>query len=80
MALSIQFLNHRISQLHNLYSSPDIIRVIKQRKLEWLRHHFDKYNNIRTIYWLEILKNLQNYFGDGDVEVKGIFFPQSYGK
>jgi hypothetical protein len=28
----------RNDELHNLYSSPNIVRVIKSRKLRWVRH------------------------------------------
>jgi len=27
------------TELHNLYSSPDIIRVIKSRRMRWAGHH-----------------------------------------
>jgi hypothetical protein len=31
-------INKRILKLHNLYSSPDIIRLIKSRRMKWAGH------------------------------------------
>jgi hypothetical protein len=45
-------------ELHNLYSSPNIIRVIKSRRVRWVVHaaHMGEIRNAYSIFWLENLK------------------------
>jgi hypothetical protein len=39
-------------ELHNLYSSPNAIRIIKSRKMRWARHIVEK----RIAYWILVGK------------------------
>jgi hypothetical protein len=54
-------------ELHNFYSSVNIVRVIKSRRISWgyVAHMVDM-GNIRTKFWSENLKVRDN-FGDQDV-------------
>jgi hypothetical protein len=42
-----------IGELHNLYSSPDIIRQIKSRRMRWAGHAW-KRGETCTEFWWEI--------------------------
>jgi hypothetical protein len=48
-------------ELHNLYASPNIIRVIKSRRRRWERH-VARIGEIRNayIFWLENLKGIDH--------------------
>jgi hypothetical protein len=37
-------------ELHNLYSSPSIIRIIKSRKMRWAEH-VARMGEKRNVYW-----------------------------
>jgi hypothetical protein len=38
-------------ELHNLYSSPNIVRVIKSRRLRWAGH-VARMGEVRGVYWV----------------------------
>jgi len=61
-------------ELHNFYSSPNIIRVIKSRKMRWMEHvvHME---DMHTVFWLENLKesyHLENLGIDGKIILEWI--------
>jgi hypothetical protein len=61
-------------ELYNLYSSPDIIRVIKSRKMAWVAHVAGMRRKMRT-FLLERLKardNSENLGVDGRIILKWI--------
>jgi len=37
-------------ELNNLYASPDIIRVIKSRKMRWMGRHITRMGEMRNAY------------------------------
>jgi hypothetical protein len=39
-------------ELHSLYSSPNIVRVIKSRKVRWAGHVARKGGKVFTVFWL----------------------------
>jgi hypothetical protein len=48
---------HHNEELHNLYSSPNIIRVIKSRRMRWAGHVARKGRKVMHIgYWWGNLK------------------------
>jgi hypothetical protein len=66
-------------ELHDLYSSPNIIRVIKSRRVRWAGHVARMWE-IRNAhrFWLEILKERDR---SQDLEVEGgIILKLSQGK
>jgi hypothetical protein len=40
-------------ELHNLYSLPDIIRMMKSRRMRWAGHHKCGRREMRIGYWWE---------------------------
>jgi len=42
-------------ELHNLYNSPNIIKVVKSRRVRWTEHVVYM-GEMHTIFWLENLK------------------------
>jgi hypothetical protein len=49
-------------ELHNLYSSPSIIRIIKSRRMKWAGHVTRMYEN-RTAYRILLVKPGQRTLG-----------------
>jgi hypothetical protein len=63
--MSIYILHNE--ELHNLYSSPSIIRMIKSRRMRWAVHvpRMGR-RGLRIGYWWEIQKE-KNHWEDQDV-------------
>jgi hypothetical protein len=63
-------------ELHNLYTSPDIFRVIKSMGMRWTRHvERNGEMDMHTKFWMEILKgrdHSQNLGIDGKIILKCI--------
>jgi hypothetical protein len=51
-----------IEELHNLYASPNIFRVIKSRRMRW---HAWKRREMNTKFWSESLKGRGNFEDPG---------------
>jgi hypothetical protein len=62
-------------ELHNLYPSPNIIRVIKSRRMRWAGH-VARIGEMHTKFWFGSLKgrdNSKDLGVDGRVILKWIF-------
>jgi hypothetical protein len=63
-------------ELNDLYSSPNIIREIKSRRMRWARHVARMGDRCRTGVWLEYLRDrdlLEDLGVDGRIILKRIF-------
>jgi hypothetical protein len=65
----------RLQDLHDLYSSPNIIRVIKSRRMRWVNHIWGR-GEVCTGFWWGVLKegdHLEDLCTDGRIILKWIF-------
>jgi hypothetical protein len=56
-------------ELHKLYASPNIIRVVKSRRMRWV-DHVARMGKMHAIFWLEDLKgrdHLEDLGVDGKI-------------
>jgi hypothetical protein len=58
-------------ELHNLYASPTVIRVIRSRRMRWMGH-VARMGEIRTKFWSENLKG-RDHTEDLGIDEKIIF-------
>jgi hypothetical protein len=48
-------------ELHNLYLSPNIIRMTKSRRIRWAGHVAWERRGMHTVLWWKYLKEKDNY-------------------